>query len=126
MKGPPFHRVALLLFYRGAAAGFTNLAASIAVVSSTTSRRFRCLTSLVVSDRSRLLHDGLTPSALCRLRSMVCELHFARGLAQDSRQGRPQRRTVIIKAAMWIIDENRVTGWTKPFVIYGMSVTSGL
>ena len=51
-------------------------------------------------DRGCLLHDRLTASALCRLGSMVGELHFAGGLAQDSREGRPQRRTVIIEAAM--------------------------
>ena len=28
---------------------------------------------------------------------------------------------VALAACMWIIDEHRVTGWTKPFVIYGMN-----
>jgi len=28
---------------------------------------------------------------------------------------------VALATCMWIIDENRVTGWTKPFVIYGMN-----
>ena len=28
---------------------------------------------------------------------------------------------VALATCMWIIDEHRVTGWTKPFVIYGMN-----
>ena len=28
---------------------------------------------------------------------------------------------VALATCMWIIDEHRVTAWTKPFVIYGMN-----
>jgi predicted acyltransferase len=28
---------------------------------------------------------------------------------------------VTLAACMWVIDEHRVAGWTKPFVVYGMN-----